>query len=242
MAGDARPRRGVRGGGRRPRDGGDPRPVPAGPHSRVDVAPFTPAEATRRGPGRHLRPAGPCSPRKAHGAPPAPGETGVAFAEGGARRGRAAQNARSGVRDFDEKIPDAPAPRPQRPRARCGGLPAGPRDGTASCSSTSSRTPTRCNGTILRRTFHGNGTLVLVGDPKQAIYAFRGAEVLSYLDAVRSADRHQELTTNWRSDQELLDGLRVSSRRAALGHPEIVVHRVDPRARPRVAPPPAPRR
>ncbi len=45
---------------------------------------------------------------------------------------------------------------------------------------------------ILRRTFHGSTTLVLVGDPKQAIYAFRGHEVLSYLDAVRLADNHHE--------------------------------------------------
>ena len=27
---------------------------------------------------------------------------------------------------------------------------------------------------ILRRAFHGRTTLVLIGDPKQAIYAFRG--------------------------------------------------------------------
>ncbi|HEX2904421.1 MAG TPA: UvrD-helicase domain-containing protein, partial [Jatrophihabitans sp.] len=36
---------------------------------------------------------------------------------------------------------------------------------------------------ILRRAFHGAATLVLIGDPKQAIYAFRGADVHAYLDA-----------------------------------------------------------
>ncbi|NED70384.1 UvrD-helicase domain-containing protein, partial [Streptomyces sp. SID10244] len=40
---------------------------------------------------------------------------------------------------------------------------------------------------IVRRCFHGHRTLVLVGDPKQSIYGFRGAEILSYLQAVRSA-------------------------------------------------------
>ena len=41
---------------------------------------------------------------------------------------------------------------------------------------------------ILRRAFHRHGTLILIGDPKQAIYAFRGADVYSYLDAVSEAD------------------------------------------------------
>ena len=40
---------------------------------------------------------------------------------------------------------------------------------------------------ILRRAFHGRVTLVLVGDPKQAIYAFRGADVTTYIDAVAAA-------------------------------------------------------
>ena len=42
---------------------------------------------------------------------------------------------------------------------------------------------------ILRRAFHRHTTLILIGDPKQAIYAFRGADVFSYLDAVQQADR-----------------------------------------------------
>ncbi|MGV9410660.1 UvrD-helicase domain-containing protein [Nocardia sp. NPDC003693] len=79
---------------------------------------------------------------------------------------------------------------------------------------------------ILRRAFHGHTTLVLVGDPKQAIYAFRGAEVLSYLDAVVHADAKRELTTNWRSDAGLLAALEHLHGGAALGHKEITVHRV----------------
>ena len=79
---------------------------------------------------------------------------------------------------------------------------------------------------VLRRAFHGATTLVLIGDPKQAIYAFRGAEVLSYLDAVRLADTHETLPTNHRSDPGLLLALEHLYGGAALGHPDIVVHPV----------------
>ncbi|GGF43659.1 UvrD-helicase domain-containing protein [Williamsia phyllosphaerae] len=80
---------------------------------------------------------------------------------------------------------------------------------------------------ILRRCFHGHSDLILVGDPKQSIYAFRGAEVLSYLDAANSADNHQALGTNWRSDAGLVQALHHLYGGAALGHPDIVVRPVD---------------
>ncbi|MFI7524995.1 UvrD-helicase domain-containing protein [Nocardia salmonicida] len=81
---------------------------------------------------------------------------------------------------------------------------------------------------ILRLAFHQHATLVLVGDPKQAIYAFRGAEVLSYLDAVALADRRSELTRNWRSDAGLLRAIDHLCGGAELGHPEISVYPVTP--------------
>ena len=33
----------------------------------------------------------------------------------------------------------------------------------------------------------GKTTLVLIGDPKQAIYAFRGADVYAYIEAAQTA-------------------------------------------------------
>ena len=79
---------------------------------------------------------------------------------------------------------------------------------------------------ILRRAFAGAVTLVLIGDPKQAIYAFRGADVYAYLDAVQHAGQHATLSTNWRSDAALLDGLEALFRGAALGDPRIAVRPV----------------
>ena len=79
---------------------------------------------------------------------------------------------------------------------------------------------------ILRLAFHGAATLVLIGDPKQAIYAFRGADVQAYLAAAGVADRHATLAQNWRSDPDLLLGLDAVFRNAALGDPRIVVHPV----------------
>ena len=79
---------------------------------------------------------------------------------------------------------------------------------------------------ILRRAFVGQRTLILIGDPKQAIYAFRGADVYSYLDAVAAADQVQTLSTNWRSDAAVLDGLDRLMGGAALGEPEIMVRPV----------------
>ena len=73
---------------------------------------------------------------------------------------------------------------------------------------------------------HPPVTLVLIGDPKQAIYAFRGADVVSYLDAVGSADHHATLGVNWRSDGPLLSALERVFGGVALGDERIVAHPV----------------
>lgn len=79
---------------------------------------------------------------------------------------------------------------------------------------------------ILRTAFHGHCTLVLVGDPKQAIYGFRGADVQAYLDARRAATNIATLPANYRSDPGVLDGLAALFAGAALGDPSITVPRV----------------
>ncbi len=79
---------------------------------------------------------------------------------------------------------------------------------------------------ILERAFHGHRTLVLIGDPKQAIYAFRGADVVTYLAAKDVAASEATLGTNWRSDRPLVDGLRHLLGDTSLGDPRIRVHEV----------------
>ncbi|RIJ79107.1 exodeoxyribonuclease V subunit beta [Nakamurella silvestris] len=82
---------------------------------------------------------------------------------------------------------------------------------------------------VLRLAFGGYRTLVLIGDPKQAIYAFRGGDVVTYLGAVRSAGSHTTLSRNHRTDGDLLDGLRALIGGAALGDPDILVRPVSAR-------------
>ncbi len=54
----------------------------------------------------------------------------------------------------------------------------------------------------------GGRALLLVGDPKQAIYRFRGGDVETYLAARAEATRHR-LRRNWRARPALIDGLNA---------------------------------
>ncbi|WP_428624457.1 UvrD-helicase domain-containing protein, partial [Sedimenticola sp.] len=49
------------------------------------------------------------------------------------------------------------------------------------------------------------GILFLVGDPKQAIYSFRGADIFAYLRASADAAKRYTLDVNWRSVPPLID-------------------------------------
>ena len=96
---------------------------------------------------------------------------------------------------------------------------------------------------MLDRAFTGHATMVLIGDPKQAIYAFRGGDVVTYLAAAETATTRATLGTNRRSDAALVERLQVVLRGAALGDPRIVVRPVTaahPGTRLAGAPSPAP--
>jgi exodeoxyribonuclease V beta subunit len=80
---------------------------------------------------------------------------------------------------------------------------------------------------ILRSAFHGHVPLVLIGDPKQAIYAFRGGDLHTYLEASSAATTGHTLAVNWRADPDVVDGVGHLLRGAALGDSRIVVHHVD---------------
>ena len=51
--------------------------------------------------------------------------------------------------------------------------------------------------------------LLMVGDPKQAIYKFRGGELNTYLTAKKEVNRIDELTDNYRAERSLMEGLNA---------------------------------
>lgn len=46
--------------------------------------------------------------------------------------------------------------------------------------------------------------MLLIGDPKQAIYAFRGADIFTYIKARNEISAHYTLDTNWRSSPSMI--------------------------------------
>ncbi|MGA9606166.1 MAG: exodeoxyribonuclease V subunit beta [Rouxiella badensis] len=49
--------------------------------------------------------------------------------------------------------------------------------------------------------------LLLIGDPKQAIYAFRGADIFTYMRARSEVSAHYTMDTNWRSSVPMVNGV-----------------------------------
>lgn len=64
-------------------------------------------------------------------------------------------------------------------------------------------------------TSQDNGGFFQIGDPKQAIYSFRGADVFTYMAAARRVDHRFTLGTNWRSSSHLVTGVN-----AVFEHPQ----------------------
>ena len=74
----------------------------------------------------------------------------------------------------------------------------------------------------------------LVGDPKQAIYGFRGADIFAYLGAREAAAARHSLEENWRTDPALIRGVNTlfSAVENPFVFPEIEFHPASPAARP----------
>ena len=70
---------------------------------------------------------------------------------------------------------------------------------------------------ILQRAFDGHRPLVLIGDPKQAIYGFRGADVAAYREAVAAADEQFSLEVNHRADAPVVAGVNALFHNISLG-------------------------
>lgn len=80
---------------------------------------------------------------------------------------------------------------------------------------------------ILDLAFSGHATMILIGDPKQAVYGFRHADVNAYLAAIDTPGAtHYTLDTNWRSDGRLIEALQGWFGGARLGDDRIEVRPV----------------
>lgn len=83
----------------------------------------------------------------------------------------------------------------------------------------------------------GSGTLVLIGDPKQAIYGFRGADLFAYLrarQALPDGDRLR-MDQNWRSSPPVIEALNGFYQRQpdpflskAMGFEPVTAAKTDP--------------
>ena len=61
---------------------------------------------------------------------------------------------------------------------------------------------------------HQDTALLMIGDPKQAIYGFRGADIFTYIQARRNVSAHYTLGRNWRSSRALVGAVNGLFERA----------------------------
>jgi exodeoxyribonuclease V beta subunit len=76
---------------------------------------------------------------------------------------------------------------------------------------------------IFDRIYRGRGALVMIGDPKQAIYSFRGGDIAAYLRASQQADQRFSLATNHRSSRALVEAFNAwyAETDGGFAHPQI---------------------
>ena len=55
----------------------------------------------------------------------------------------------------------------------------------------------------------GSGCLFLIGDPKQSIYGFRGADVFTYISATKEIESKFTLSSNWRARRGLISSINT---------------------------------
>lgn len=77
---------------------------------------------------------------------------------------------------------------------------------------------------IFSRIFqHPNHALFMIGDPKQSIYKFRGADLNTYFQAAQNANTLFTLNTNFRSSPKVIQTVnRLFSREDPFGHKELL--------------------
>ncbi|MBB6188992.1 exodeoxyribonuclease V subunit beta [Rhodanobacter sp. MP7CTX1] len=83
---------------------------------------------------------------------------------------------------------------------------------------------------IFDRIYRERGALVMIGDPKQAIYSFRGGDIAAYLRASTQASQRYSLATNHRSSRALVEALNAwyGHTEGGFGHPQIRYQPVTP--------------
>jgi exodeoxyribonuclease V beta subunit len=83
---------------------------------------------------------------------------------------------------------------------------------------------------IFDRIYRERGTLVMIGDPKQAIYSFRGGDIAAYLRASGQAGQRFSLGSNHRSSHALVEALNAWYEHVDGGfaHPQIRYQQVIP--------------